>query len=695
MRTSFAPMHHKVIRGAVKILGTLLGVWLFFLILSQLLATAGWQLSGSHKQIPPSKAADFSQDWQHFLTQKDVRFSEWPTGKARNFQQSPMLDAQVQVGKLPPVNERLPVEPQVVTPPEQMGPYGGTWRRYGTDTADIQTYVVHRISYPNMLRWGPKADKLVPNVVTNWQVSDDARQFTFHLRKGIRWSDGQPFTASDIEFWYKYVLQNSDITPSIPREFKRGGELMTFERLDDYTIRFSFLEPNGMFLEIMAGMPGYEMIDFAAHYFKQFHPDFVPVAKLNQAAREENFDFWYQRFIYLRDWVNPDAPRLWPWLVTSPPPARPIILERNPYYWKVDPEGRQLPYIDRISFEIFDPETINLKAINGEVDMQGRHIRFENYPLFMQHHEKGQYRVMRWLDSNGGTNNLALNLNSKDADKARLFGDRRFRIALSLALNREEINDACFFGMGSGRQCAPLRTSPVYSAEYEKAYTIYNPKEANRLLDELGLKRGSDGYRKFPNGKPLLIKLDAIPLTASPAALELAAKQWSNVGIKTELNLIARQLFYQRKTALMHDVAVWFGADEQYPLLDPRWFFPWRDESNHAIAYASWFRSDGAKGVKPPAEIRQCIDLYKQIELTPDKETQFALFRQIIKLNRQNLWVIGTIGEVPVLYIVSNKFRNVPEYSISGWQFRGPANTAPECYAIDNSRLKPASKGGK
>ena len=686
---------HTIVFRILKLLGIIAAVCLFYLCLTQLLAYTAWHLSGAHERLPARDAASFAGDWQRFQHEKTQIYAEWPAGKARIFQQAPMLNARVNAGALPPVAERLPIEPQVVEPPEQMGPYGGTWRRYGTDAADIQTYVVHRISYPNMLRWGPKADTLMPHVATRWEVCDNAREFTFHLRQGMRWSDGHPFTAADIEFWYKHVLLNKDITPGVPREFKRGGEVMTFERVDDYTVRFRFLEPNGLFLDHMAGMPGYEMIDFAAHYFQQFHPDFVPVEKLNVAARKEKFDFWYQRFIYLRDWVNPKAPRLWPWLVVSPPPARPIVLERNPYYWKVDPEGRQLPYIDRITFEIFDPETINLKAINGEVDMQGRHIRFENFPLFMQHREKGQYRVLRWIDSNGGTNNLALNMNSKDPVKARLFSDRRFRIAMSLALDRREINDACFFGMGQGRQCAPLRTSPCYSAAYEKAYTEYDPEEANRLLDELGLRRGSDGYRLRPDGKLLQIKIDAIPLTASPSALELVAKQWSSVGVKTEVNLIARQLFYQRKTALMHDVAVWFGADEQNPLLDPRWFIPWRDESNHAISYASWFRSGGTKGEKPPPDMMQCLDLFQQIELTPDKETQYQLFNRIIEINRQHLWVIGTIGEVPVLYIVSNKFRNVPEVSISGWQFRGPANAAPECFAIDESRLRPAGKGGR
>ncbi|HEX2949140.1 MAG TPA: ABC transporter substrate-binding protein [Armatimonadota bacterium] len=657
--------------------GALIGVCLFFLLLIELLARATWNLSGTERT-----SAEKAEP-----TRPPVRWhrvEEWPTARGRNFHEAPMLAERVKVGKLPSVAERLPLEPQVVIPPEQTGPYGGTWRRYGTELSDIQTYVVHRIPYPNMLRWDPSAKKLLPNIVTRWKIEDNARCYTFWLRRGIRWSDGQPFTTDDIMFWYQHVLQNKDLTPSIAREYKRGGELMTVEKIDDFTIRFRFKEPNGLFLTNMAEMPGYEMIDLAAHYFKRFHPDFVPVAQLNEQARKHGFDFWYQWFGQLRDWPNPDAPRLWPWIVTQPPPARVMVLERNPYYWKVDSQGNQLPYIDRITFEIYDPETINLKAINGEIGMQARHIKFENYPLFMENRRKGHYRVLKWIDSNGGTNNLAVNMNSKDPVKRRLFGDKRFRIALSLAINRDEINQACFFGLGTPRQCAPPSSSPYYDEQYARAYTEYNPQQANRLLDELGLtRRNADGIRLRPDGKPLTLQIDCLPMACNMSAIELVADDWTAVGIKSEVNVLARQLFYQRKKALMHDVNVWFGADEQNPLLDPRWFFPWKDESNFAIAYAAWFRSNGKKGQIPPPEIRQCMDLYRQIEVTRDPVEQRRLFMQIINLNRQNLWVIGTIGQAPVLYIVSDTFRNVPDVAISGWQFRGPANTAPECYAIE------------
>jgi peptide/nickel transport system substrate-binding protein len=607
---------------------------------------------------------------------------EWRGPRA--FHEAPMLSALVKAGTLPPVAQRLPAEPQTIVPPQQCGPYGGTWRRFATDAADIGTYAIHRIPYPNMLRWSPMADTLLPHVVTRWEAGPDAKDFTLHLRRGIRWSDGVPFTAEDILFWYTYVLQDDKLTPSIPREYKRAGKLMRVDAPDPYTVRFHFEKPNGRFIDNLAAMPGWEMIDVAAHYFKKFHPAFADEETLNAEAKAHKFDYWYQYFASLRDWQNPDAPRLWPWTVTVPPPARTIVLERNPYYWKVDPQGNQLPYIDRLTFEIFDPETINLKAISGEFGMQGRHLRFDNYPLLMEHAASGHYRVLRWLDSNGGTNNLALNMNTKDPAKHALFNDKRFRIALSLAINRDEINQACFFGQAQPRQCAPPKGSPFYDAAYEKAHTQFDPTEANRLLDALGLtRRNAEGTRLLADGRPLRVRIDCIAMSSSLSALELVARHWTAVGVKADVNTLARQLFYQRKTALMPDVTVWFGADEWNPLLDPRWFFPWKDESNQGIAYAAWFRSSGKKGVAPPAAIQQCMTLYGRIEQTPDPAAQRRLFQGIVDLNRDNLWVIGTVGQAPILYVVSDTFRNVPDVAVSGWQFRGPGNTAPECYSIE------------
>ena len=677
--------HRKPWHSVARFLGALLGVCLGLLVLIEIIAYACWSLSGAGKAAPTAVASGLKPTIDSVTYH---RVEEWPAEQGRIFHQAPMLDARVQSGALPPVEQRLPLDPQVIVPPQQIGPYGGTWRRFGTELADIQPYIAHRLPYGNLLRWGPKADKLLPNLATKWEMSPDNKTCTVWLRKGVRWSDGAPFTVDDILFYFNDVLQNKDLTPSIGREYKPGGKLMGVEKVDDYCVRFTFAAPYGRFVHLLAGMPGIDMIDYPAHFLKQFHPRYVDPQTLAAQAHAAGYDFWHQRFNKVRDFTNPKMPRLWPWIIVTPPPARVIVLERNPYYWKVDPKGNQLPYIDRVTYELFDPETINMKAINGEVGMQDRHIRFENYPLLMQHAQEGHYRVLQWVDSNGGANILGLNQNTKDPLKAKLLGDKRFRIALSYAIDREEINQVCFFGTGTPRQVAPPPTSLFANPAYEKAYTEFSPEKANRLLDECGLTRkNADGIRLRPdNGKPLTLTIDANQMACNPGALQLVAADWTRVGVRTDVRLLARQLFYQRKAALMHDVGVWYGADEQIPTLDPRWFFPWTNESIWGVDYANWFRSNGKKGAKSPPEIQQCMDLYKQLEATADLQEQKRIFDQIIDLNRQNLWVIGTVGQAPSLYVVQDTFRNVPEVAINGWQFRGPGNTAPECYAIEGGK---------
>jgi peptide/nickel transport system substrate-binding protein len=610
------------------------------------------------------------------------RVTEWPESMGRNFQEAPMLKDRVSRGELPPVAERLPDDPLVIVPPEQAGPYGGTWTRMATGPKDINV-VESRFSYEGLVRWGPMGNEVLPNLATRWTVEDSAKSFTFWLRKGVRWSDGHPFTAEDIAFWYYDVIKNSEVTPVIPNEYVRDGEVMGFEQIDSHTIRFTFTSPNGLFLQQLASGRSLEMSRYAKHYMKDFHANYRPREELVAMAEARGFDLWSKLFEDTWLWRNVDAPRLWPWIVTDPPPAMPARLERNPYYWKVDPEGNQLPYIDYMTFDIFDLETINFKAINGEMGMQGRHLQFQNYPLFMEGRNKGGYRVVKWHNSTMGTNVISLNLNHPDPYKKSLIHDRRFRIALSHAIDRDELNEADFFGIGVPRQVAPNPTSPFYDPEFEKIYTQYDPDLASKMLDDLGLtKRDAYGNRLNPDGDPIVFRVETTSL--NNRVLELIARYWTAVGIQTEIKEEARQLFYERKRGLLHDGGIWGGANGQVPVMDPRFHIPYSDESIHAVDYARWFRTNGKRGDTPPENIQEAIALFRQVEKAGDLSEQVRLYQKILDLNKEHLWVIGTIGGIPSIFLVRNEFRNVPDLAMSGWVFRTPGNTAMECYAFDS-----------
>ena len=602
---------------------------------------------------------------------------EWT--KERQFNQSPLLDKKL----LPLIQDRLPDNPLVIYPPDQNGPYGGIWQRYGTSAPDVGIYRA-RLAYDGLVRWGPMGQKILPNLAVKWEITDQGRTYIFWLRRGVRWSDGQLFSVDDILFWYHRIILNPELTPTIPREYQRDGIPMKVEKVNDYTVRFSFTSPYGLFLQAVASRRGYPMVEHPAHYLKQFHLDFVPRSKLEKMTAERSFDFWYQLFGEKAGWQNPDIPRLWPWVLKVPPPAPRILFERNPYYWKVDSDGNQLPYIDQMSFQIYDSQLINMKAMHGEVGMQGRHLQFNNFPQFKANSQNRGYVVRSWISSGGGSA-LAINLNHKDPILKEIFADHRFRKALSYAINRPELNEVAFFGIGQPCQISPPSISPFYSADYEKAYTEFDPVKANQLLDEMELsQRNKNGIRLRPDGRPLHLRIEIASVFLSIPMFELIARQWTEVGVQTELKVEARQLFYARKSALLHDVGVWGTADELIPVVDPRWFFPYSGESIQGIGYARWFQSNGRRGITPPPAIKKCMELYKQIERSPISKQQQQLFQQIIELNRQNLWVIGTVGRIPSIFVVKDTFRNVPKVAVSGSIFRTPGNTAPECYAIAN-----------
>ncbi len=617
--------------------------------------------------------------------------AEWPADAGLPSGEAPILRAEVEAGRLPPLRERLPVDPLVIVPPEQEGPYGGAWRRAATGPADISA-ITHRILFEGLVRWNPAGTEVWPNLAKSWEISDDAREFTFHLRRGIRWSDGEPFTNRDIRFWYEDVLLNRELTPVVSHNFRHAGETVEVEFPDDHTVVFRFAATNGLFMEKMATGGSVIPVAYPKHYLSAFHPNHVGEEEATRRARERNFTFWYQLFEDRYEWRNAEIPRLWPWVMRDPPPAQPVLFARNPYYWKVDPSGNQLPYIDRITLDILNNETINMRAIQGGIGKQMRHLEFTNLPLFLERRERENYRVLYWLNASGGEMVVAPNLNHRDPAMRKLLHDRRFRIALSIGIDRGMLNEAGFFGLGRPRQMAPPRSSPFYCPDYESAYIEYDPAGANRLLDEIGLtERDRRGFRLLPDGRPVRLVVETTEMIGNQQVLQLMVGFWRDLGILADLRYQSRDLFIRRLEAVQHDIAVWTGSDEQFPLMDVRWFFPSNSiGAFQGIAYGRWFETYGEAGEEPPPEIRRCMELFREIELTVEADRRRELFQKIIDLNRENLWMIGLIGELPMLAIADNRMRNVPDAAMSGWIFRTPSNTAPECYAYDPDWTPPA-----
>ena len=608
------------------------------------------------------------------------------TSAATQYHESPQLAQLVKEGKLPAVEKRLPKEPLVIKPVEEVGQYGGTWRRIAIGPGDAGI-ISNRLSYENLVRWSPDGKTVVPNVAKSWEASKDGKSFTFHLRDGMKWSDGQPFTADDILFWYQDVLLNEELTPTFPTWLCTRGVPGKVEKVDTNTIRFSFAHPYGLFPMMLAGPVGGGITQYPKHYLKNFHPKYVPKAELEKAAKAAGFDLWYQFFWDRQSWQNPSCPRIWPWIPKRVPPSTPVVCERNPYYWKVDTKGNQLPYIDNISFDIVsDIETLNVKAVAGEVDMQLRHILWENYTLYMTNRKQGDYRVLKWTSAEGSNALLMFNLNDKDPVLRKLIEDRRFRIALSQAINRDEINEICYLGMGEPRQAAVIKESPYYEEEFAKAYAQYDPARANKILDEMGLmKRDKEGFRLRPDGKTLSLTIEYAPVFGPwRDVVAMVKKYWETVGVKTIVKEESRDLFSPRAMAGDLDVGVWTMDRCFTPLIEMLYWMPIEGGTppSTGIQYWRWYRTRGKEGEKPPAEIQKIYELYDKIIEAIDDSERIRLAKEIMRINAENIWNIGLVGGLPHIVIVKNNFRNVPEKAISDWLQLTPGNTAPEQYFI-------------
>lgn len=606
------------------------------------------------------------------------------TGKRiAHFNEAPMLSQLVKQGKLPPIKERLPQDPKVIVPVEEVGQYGGTWRRAWLGPSDA--YGPWKLMEETIVQYNATGTKIVANIADRWSMSKDGRVFTFHLRKGIKWSDGEPFTADDILYQFEDVLFNKDLTPTFPKWLTAGGKPVEVEKVDDYTVKFSFAQPYPLFLNQFAIQS--HALYAPKHYMKQFNPKYTSEAKLNERAKAAGFASWYQLYLAKEDawWVNdPDRPTIWAWKAENSPTSPQFRMVRNPYYWKVDTAGNQLPYIDTIvNILTENADMVNLKAMTGELDMQWRHILASNYTVFMENRDKGDYRVIVWKSAQGSNPTICFNLTCKDPVLRKLFNDDRFRKALSIAINREEINELVFSGLAVPRQASLIPEVPYYSPEWEKAWAQYDPKKANAMLDELGLvKRDKDGYRLRPDGKRLAVTIEYMQAIGFASDVcELIKQYWENIGVATALKVDERSLYTARRQGNETEITI-EGMSAQVPFLtESKWIIPSTTLDHWGIEYARWYITNGKAGEKPPADIAKLFNLWDQIGATVDEKKRDELVNEMIDLHIKNIWFIGTVGMAPTIAIVKNDFRNVPE-GILDCSLNTPRHAEPSQFFI-------------
>ncbi|MFW5836082.1 MAG: ABC transporter substrate-binding protein [bacterium] len=605
--------------------------------------------------------------------------------------EAPQLADMVERGELPAVADRLPVEPLVIEPVEEIGRYGGTMTS-GLVGGGDGAWMVRTIAYDNLVNWDREWTGVMPNIARDFEVNDDATEYTFYLREGMKWSDGEPFTADDILFWYEDVVLNEEITLSYPGLLTTGADdtLGTVTKIDDYTVRFTFEDPNGLFLQQIAQPGGWAITGYPKHYLVDYHMDYNP-ENTERAMEEEDvaewIDLWDLKVSWDARWQNPDLPMLTAWVRTEPytGEATRAVFQRNPYYWKVDSEGNQLPYIDEWIFDIYeDSEVLLLEVLSGDVQFMMRHIdNVDNRPVLFENRERGDYRAIEVQGSNMNANILALNLTHEDPVKREIYNNKEFRIGLSHAIDRDEINDLLFAGAVEPRQPAPFDDLPFYNEELATQYLAYDVDLANEYLDRAGYaERNSDGIRLGPDGNPIVITVEVVGIqTERVDMLELIQGYWREVGIDLQIRSMDRTLFYDRKNANLHDMAVWGGDGGRDAILEPRWYFPSSNESLYGVPWAAWFTGSAVdvEPEEPPAATRRQMELYRELESAPS-DRHNELMAEILEIAADEFYAIGTVTPPPEFGYAANNLRNIMDPMPGGWLYPHPGPSQPEQY---------------
>lgn len=601
-------------------------------------------------------------------------------------QQAPALEELVSSGALPPLEERLPANPLVVEG-DSIGTYGGTWRM-GMNGGGDNGLIVKTVAYEGLVRYDHEWAGVLPNLAESWEVNEDATEYTFKLREGVKWSDGTPFTTEDIAF---AVEMYQDPEYAAGSWIDNVNNPVALEVVDDYTFKFSFGTPNGMFMETLASVDGIHITSLPKHYCSQFHPSYNDNADAD--AQAAGFDGWA---LYLQDrcawgwetirFANPDLPNIYAWVIDQPltANAQRVTWKRNPYYWKVDTEGNQLPYIDNLDMRVSQGgvEELTLAALNGEIDFQERHIATTvNKPLFFDGQEQGDYHLGEVIPSASNTLVFQLNLNHLDPVKRELFNNKDFRIGLSHAIDRQEIIDVVFTGQGEPFQVAPRPESQFYDEELAKQYTEFDPDLAAQHFEAAGLtERNGDGIYLMSDGSPVTITVDMITALRPEwiDMLEIMQLQLAAAGIGIEINSIDRTLFYEKRPAGEFDAQVWAGDGGIEALQEPRYYFPANDESVWAYRWAQWFNGTRPEIAEEPVDwAKEQMELYRQVRASGDPEQRADLFRQILAITKEEFPVIG-VSLMPNSYsIIKNNLRNAPESMFNAWLFPTPAPMDP------------------
>ena len=655
-------------------------------------------------EVPPTQTPVIIEKEATVVVQQTV---EVPKGRT----EPPLLKAKVDAGELPPVDERLPAEPAVVGGRDEIGVYGGEVRMIHFDPV----WMVSNYDWNSerVLHYSDiDARTIVPNIIEGWEVTPDGKEYTLKLRKGMKWSDGEPVTSEDIRFYFEDIWYYNDLVASPPWQYRFGGENTVVEIIDDFTVKMTFAAPFGNFPAHMTRFePGnWSSLIGPSHFYKQFHKEYVDEAELVAAAQEAGLETWQQLFNQhwqwgLGVWQGPDwikdtpMPTISPWNISEVGENGLFLWERNPYYWKVDLEGNQLPYIDNLRMDyITTTDAAKLKLAQAELDALGQHdVTMADYPFYKQNEATSNYKVMDYVSAMGDRDVFFpqhyLNMedgSGPDTVMNDIVNHPNFVKALSMAIDRDEINQSLFYGTARMGQLAPVPTSKYYKEKYGTAWAQFDKDLANQMLDEMGLdKKNSAGIRLKPDGQPLTYLIEQAGLRVGPLTAkisEMVAAYWREVGIDASTKEGQEALINDRLQNGFCQCTVWH-ADRCTDMLlhiEMRWYIPtnggqggpssiWEDYYNAA--------DKSTVAVVPPDQIIQYFTWFDEMTSVVSEEERVAIGQKIFDGLAENPLSIGLILEIPAPLIFNRNMRNLPRpRAVLGWDSYGNSMYHPEAF---------------
>lgn len=612
--------------------------------------------------------------------------------RAAEVKESAFLQSAVDGGTLPPVAERLPENPLVIKPWEKVGQQGGDWNHalVGGGSASM---LVRYQGYDGLIRYTSDWSGIETNVAESYEVNPEATEYTIKLRKGHKWSDGQPFTTADVQFWYDAYFMDTDTNQGGNAWWSVGGEPAKIEVIDEQTFKVVFAAPNGFFLQQMAWADQDQLVRCPKHYLEQFHIKYNPEA--DNLAKAEGLETWialFQREVGYLDtnvyFQNTKRPALTAWVMTREGASalgqntETTIAVRNPFYHKIDTEGTQLPYFDRIVYQmVADPEVLLLKTLQGEVDMMDQYIATPaNKPVLFDGQQAGGYGFYTLKETAANVMAFQLNLNHIDATKRELFNTMEFRQALSSAVDRQALIDAVFVGQGAPAQPSMREGDPLYNEQLAKQWTEFDPDKANTMLDALIPNKDGEGYRTDKEGRrvTIIFELDQTRTTFLDM-FELAIPMFQAVGIDAQMRTMDRSLWEERvRRGREYDAtAHQFGANSGIAaMLDPRFYVPINNNCFYAPAWSLYYtKPEDPAAEEPPAAVKAQQDLYRQLVGTADAAKQQEVMAQVLQNAADLFFTFGVSLPADGYGVVKNNMVNVLKEMPNsfGWPTPGPA----------------------